>query len=130
MSMRASVKPAVERLNKWAGPFMIVLALALGASYAVNLNQNQKQIECQSRYNVAFAQQLIIRARLTQQADEAQTLLISEVGKLTLSPPTKEIKELERRALRYQQLFRDFDVSLAKVEAERAANPLPPIPDC
>lgn len=119
-----------EKLNRHAGAFMILLALGLGATYAVNLHQEQNRTDCQAEYNLAFATQIKVRSSLSAASDKAQTDLIAGVGSLVAAPPTKDAKELARRGMQYRNLFLDFNKVVDQVEKDRAATPLPEFPNC
>lgn len=115
----------------------VVLALLIGAHYAYNVNRQQNIAErdaaraaCQSRYNVAIAQTLTIRSQLTGRATENQNHIILSVGRMLNQPEPKNAKEERRQDVAFRKLFVDFANEAASIEAERAANPLPELPDC
>lgn len=130
--------------SRWAGAFFVFLALVSGVFYYGNVHQQRSQIDCQAKYNQAFAGQLIARSRIADAAsaalndsDQAKNVLLKGVGSLFLLEPTEDKKEEERREKAFLQYFRDFDAASAKFDASaaatvkaRAENPLPLIPEC
>lgn len=119
----------VSASNHFAA-WMIGGTLVLGSAYFYQVHTDLRREHCQSEYNSAFAEQARIRSVLSAASDEAQTNLISGVGKLILAKPTTDPKVMEQRITAYRNLFVDFNRVTAQVEKDRAANPLPVTPDC
>jgi uncharacterized protein HemX len=117
-------------LNHYAGVLLVVGALIIGAAYYSQVQDETARARCQAQYNQAFAGQLIERSRLFAESDDARDTLIKAVGASILAPPAKTVKEQKQRGAAMQQLFRDYNTRSAEIEADRAATPLPPIPEC
>lgn len=135
----ASILPARVRLWLTDNVPWIVMALAIifGGVYAVEVHQEHVRAHkaavfanCQSEYNKAFATQLIERSRLSTATSDAQTHILSEIGKALAAPPTTDAKVQAKRVAAFFDLFTQFDKNTDQIAADRLATPLPPIPDC
>jgi len=135
------VRALLRRVNQWLsanfGWLVMVLAVLFGGIYAaevhhehVRAHQESVRAACQAEYNHAFATQLTERSRLSAAVSEAQTHILSEIGKALSAPPAKSEKEEKARVKAFLKLFSDFDKNTDQISKDRAATPLPPIPDC
>lgn len=130
------MKGSVTASNKFAA-WMISGAIVLGGTYFYQVYQQREDAKrdsvratCQSQYNVAFATQLTERSRLAAASDDAKNELLGGISKLILAPQTTDPKVQAKRAADFQKLFRTFDKAVEQVEKDRAATPLPTIPNC
>lgn len=112
-------------------------AVIFGGAYFYQVGEEKdqarefaEQTACQAEYNRAFAIQLSERSRLSQASDEVKTDLLSGISKMIFLPQTDDPKVRAKRAAQFRELFGKFDKSVAKVEKDRAATPLPTIPNC
>jgi hypothetical protein len=137
-----------SRVKQWVtentGWLLIVAALVFGGVYAAEVRSEHvharqqaalaeefaRKTACQAEYNKAFATQLTERSRLSSATSDAQTHILSEIGKAIAAPPTKDKKVQAKRTKDFLNLFVQFDKNTNLIAAERAATPLPPIPDC
>lgn len=134
-------------INKNAGVVLIAMAIASSALYvdqvhvehrhqhaeAVRAAADAARAECQANYNHAFATQLTERSKIGTQLSDAQTMILSDIGHalaISASKPTTDPKVAKQRATDFLKLFSDFDKTTGKIQENRAATPLPPIPDC
>lgn len=124
--MLAVVRDTFKRLS---GPIVIALALAVGGVYWHQVEGESSRASCQAAYNAAFTGQLTARSAVSTASDEAKTALLSGVGALVANPPktAAAAKNVQRE---YNRLFVEFNRAVAAVDRARAANPLPPIPEC
>lgn len=120
----------VDKLNQYAGVSMIIMALLLGGTYAVNLHQERERVACQTEYNRVFTVQLHERSRLSAASDDSKTRLLQAMGKALLSKPEKDKKKEAKRVADFLDLFRAYNKEVTQLEKDRAATPLPPIPTC
>ncbi len=105
-------------------------AVVIGGAYFYQVTAEQDRAACQAEYNTAFAVQITERARLSAASDDAKTDLLSGISKIVFAPPTTDPKAQVKRAEQFRALFSKFDKATAKVEKDRAATPLPTIPNC
>lgn len=117
--------------------FLVSGALLVGGAYFYQVQGEKEQArsfaaqtQCQAKYNKAFAVQLTERSRLSAASDNAKNDLLLGISKMVFAPPTTNAKVQAKRAQSFRDLFTKFDKAVAKVEKDRAATPLPIIPDC
>lgn len=134
----------VAWINKNAGVVLIAMAIASSALYvdqvhvehqhqhaeAVRAAADAARAECQANYNHAFATQLTERSRIGTQLSDAQTMILSNIGHAIAVKPSTDPKVTKQRATDFLNLFKDFDKTTEEIQKNRAATPLPPIPDC
>jgi hypothetical protein len=120
----------VARLRNHLGGLLVVLAVILGSTYAVQVHNEREQAECQSEYNQAFSQQSAIRSQISTDSDNAKTALLQGVGTALALPPTTDPATQSQRAKDFLQLFTTYNQEVQRVADERQANPLPPLPNC
>lgn len=122
-----------EWFEKHARALFFILGIAIALTNVVVIVQVQARAECQVQYNASVPKVLEIRARLSSASDANQNALILGVAKLTATPDPKRkptATEQKKAAAQYRRLFTQFTAEATRIEAERAANPVPPIPDC
>lgn len=124
----------MRNISGWlsrALPWLVLtLAVAMAGQYLFLVDREQRSSACQTSYNGAFAQNLIIRSRLGDRSAANTTGLILAVGKLIATPPATDPKDRAARAVKFRTLFVDYATEASDIASERAAHPLPPIPDC
>lgn len=123
--------------TKFAGPLLIVGALILGGGYyrqaheeSVHSHQQAQFAACQARYNTAFATQLLERSKISTSLSDAQTRILSDIGKALAAKPTKDPAVVKQRTADFLNLFTEFDSVTAEIANTRTATPLPEIPNC
>lgn len=129
--------------------FFVLIAVFSGAFYYVNVREQKEQVDCQTQYNRAFSENILIRARLNDQTnklndqkDQAYESLLSGISALMIESsalPEDEEDSSERKALRqrYLNLFKAYNTNIesiketsAEVQKTRSENPPPAIPNC
>jgi len=119
-----------ERLRKHVGVILMVVALLVGGQYYWALHQQEEKVQCLTDYNTAFAKQSTLRGQFNTDSDNAKTTLLHSIGIALSAPSTTDPKIQAQRAKDFLQLFATYDAEVKKVDAERTANPLPPLPNC
>lgn len=117
-------------INERAGVIMVLLAFVVGGTYVVQVHRISTREQCFASYNQAFASQAATQARISQASDAAQTALLGGIGQAIVKKPTTDPKEQAKRTAAFLKLFTDFRIEADRVAAERAAVPLPNLPNC
>ena len=108
----------------------VILALALGGFSGWQVHTDSQRAECQAQYNLAFTEQLRIRADLSAVSDGAQSDLLRGVSRLISLPPSSKPAVQASRTKDFRKLFSDFDAAVIRADKARRETPLPVIPDC
>ena len=119
-----------NRAREHAGVLVMIVAVIFGTTYFIQVHHESERATCQAEYNKAFAQQSLIRSQISTDSDNAKTTLLEGVGTALSLPPTTDPTVESQRAKDFLQLFTTYNQEVQKVDAERAANPLPPLPNC
>lgn len=118
-----------DRGSAVAGALFIFLALASGAFYYANVQEQKGKADCQARYNQAFSESLTIRSQLSGARQDAVDELIVGVGQLVSNPPKTPAEERAADVV-YRRLFVNFNRVSMENQAVRNANQLPELPNC
>lgn len=114
--------------RRWAGAGLIVLSAGTLALAVDGRRDQEDAVQCQSRYNVAFAQAVRERGDLAAIQGEAAAALLSGLGRIIAIDTTTEEQVAEARR-RYRELFADYAATTQRVDARRAGTPLPVLPE-
>lgn len=124
----------MKKLTAWLGQkasaILIVMALLGGGTYAVEIHRIDQHEKCLSSYFQAFAAQSKIRGDLNTASDNSKTAFLDGATASLTEKPTTDKAELAKRAAAFQKLSTDYRAASARVAADRAATPLPKLPDC
>ncbi len=134
----AVTAPTVERRRVRTDVVVTLVALAMLIVGGVQQAQLSARGECQADYNRAISAAIVVRASETANTDAATAADRKASRELWLSflaidpkAPESERKEKGLAALNaYVQASLDVDAQVERAKALRAANPLPPAPDC
>lgn len=119
----------LDKLRNNIGVIFVVLAIILGATYFYQLHTESNQADCQASYNTAFAENLTLRSQLSGQRQDAEDALLTTVSALVLHPATNAADKLKENQ-DFTQAFQTYTDATAAYDAQKDANPLPPIPSC
>ena len=122
--------------NLIVGIVLVLIAVLSVAASTVAITQQQAQVDCQTRYNEAFAAALTERTNAAGEVREAfravtdaMRRVIATVAILQNRPPSQENEAQFIGALdNYLKVTAEYDRQLAKSEQQREQNPLPPPP--
>lgn len=127
--MKVLYGKAVAKVNRHAGVILVALAVFGGGLYAYQINEVESHNRCQAEFNSAVSENIKKRADIYTRSDNVKANLLRDIGALFLLPPAKDKAEEAERTAEFLNLFRQFKVSIAQVEADRDATPYPELDD-
>ncbi len=137
-------------IRAWVSSQWIVIAMVLAATgitvhYSYFVYEQRKREECQTRYNIAFAGQILARAAIADEATRAQARADEAVdgflfgfAQLVVSSQIEQTQE-QKDTSRAEFFVLSSSYVEAREEARNAQlavikaredHPLPPIPEC
>lgn len=103
------------RTQRILGVVVLLLAIGMGAQYAIQTTHERKVAQCQARVNNAFAVVLKLRGDLADADRAANRTLLESVAK---AKTAADVREAELTYLRTQ----------TRLDRERTAHPYPQLP--
>lgn len=132
-------------LDRIAGPLVLLVALAIALMYwqgrhqdAVNAGRDRAAaehvaavVDCQARFNAAVIETVKVREKLRTRRDLAAEAVFYQVGEIVrVAQSGRGSEELRAEYVRFQVVFKAYDIAIKQLHKYKKEHPLPEFPDC